>query len=126
MDLPQLTGADVQFSIGSNSYQGKVLNLLETAEVFSQVETIKDEKGEAYGNIMLSVLLVLKSLQKNYPEVTQEYVAELINNRDAQEVSAAINLIGGFDPKAGEAVSGSQPSELSAPTPDGTPEPSVS
>lgn len=121
-DLPILTATDVEITLGGNTFTAKVLNLLETAECYAEAEKTKADKGENYSNILLSILLLTKSLSKHYPEVTREYVADMVNNRDAVDVANVINAIGGFDPKASEAVTGVATSESSLPTLDGIPE----
>lgn len=99
--LPELVATPVTITLKGNTFTGIPLTLLKVADVLSGIESVKTEKGEGYANVLSTVRFVGMFLtQAGYENVNDDYVARLINGEDAEVLTAAINQIGGFDPKA--------------------------
>ncbi len=98
--LPELLKPDTEITIQGNVYTAKILNLLEMAEVSSEMERAEKERGETYGNTYGMLYLLYKSLLKNYPEVTLEYVATMVSGEDATNLATIVSQLGGLAPKA--------------------------
>ena len=114
--LPELVATPIDFVLKGNTYSVKPLTILEIAEATSEMSRTEAERGKIYSDTHGMVYLFFLSMRKTYPEVTLEYVAELLSGEKAEDLADVVNKIGGLVPKV---LTGEESSPTLPVPPDG-------
>ena len=126
--LPELVSTPVTIAIKGHEFTAKPLTLLSLAEVYSDIEKIRETKSASYANILNTIrfvkAFVLKTVdtEEDRLKVTDEYIAELINGLASESIKDLLTNIGAIDPKV--PPTGGDSSPESATEPAGVPTPS--
>ena len=119
--LPELVATPVTITLKGHEFTAKPLTVLQNAEIGSSIDRLTTEKGEGYAVTYTTVKFIEGFLKSEYPDVTEDYVAELISGESSEVLADIVKRIGRFDPKVPTGVPSSP--DLST-EPAGLPTPS--
>jgi hypothetical protein len=106
MAVPKYDG--VTMKLGGEDYVLPPLNMARVKKIIPLLEKLQTVKT-TMEEIDIVIEVIHLGLSRNYPDITKEDIAELIDLGNAKEVIEALLLASGFARKSGEALAGNGP-----------------